>query len=55
MIVILNSTLPLQVFLKTSIKQHFLIKKYLYGSNIEHKSIFVGDCVVFNITLFHML
>ena len=53
MVVILDC--PLQVFLKSSIKQHFLINKYLYVSNIEHKSISVMECVVFYISLFHML
>ena len=53
MVVILDS--PLQVFLKTSIKQHFPINKYLYVSIIDDKSVSVRECMVFYISLFYML
>ena len=45
MVVDLNSTL--QVFVKTSIKQHFSINKHLYVNNINHKYISVRECMVY--------
>ena len=32
-----------------------IINKYLYESNIEHKSVSVRECVVFCLSLLHML